>query len=179
MDAAILWAMSDENVQRVESRFVEGETVEFLYKKKWRPATVLSKNNLITDHSVQKKWSESFKRNEWDFFVQIEYFHKRCVRQVNVLQTSKRMAFTNTHIREGTHYYDRMVTLMRGEPEDVREMRRTREKHRLTAVNAFHTSLSRIRRNKDTMPERAEFSTFLSPKPIDKNNIKPSGTQRK
>lgn len=69
----------------------------------------------------------------------------------NVLQTSNRLAFTNTNIRKGCRYYDRMLYWILDEPKNIQAMRRDREKHRLTAVHAFHTS----------------------------KNIKPSGTKRK
>lgn len=175
-------AMSDENVERMECRFVEGETVEFYYKRKWRPATVLSVNNLIVDERVERYSSESFKSaidGGFDFFIKIKYFYKHKMRLSNVLQTSKRLAFTNTHIREGVQYYDKMLYWMLDESDNIKAMRRARERHRLAAVHALHTGLVRIRRNKDTLPERAHFSTFISTKPIDSTNIKPSGTKRK
>ena len=53
--------MSDENVERIECRFVEVESVEFYSAKKWRPAIVLSINNIIIDERVKKypsaKWN--------------------------------------------------------------------------------------------------------------------------
>ena len=97
----------------------------------------------------------------------------------NVLQTSNRLAFTNTNIRKGCRYYDRMLYWILDEPKNIQAMRRDREKHRLTAVHAFHTGLARIQKNKDTLSERALFSQFVSTKTITNENIKPSGTKRK
>jgi len=183
-DDEIMAAMSDENVERIECRFVEGETVEFYSAKKWRPAMVLSINNIIMDNhtNIKKYSSESFKSvldGGFDVFIKIKYLFKDEMRQANVLQTSKRLAFTNTHIREGDRDYGTMIAWMRAEPEDIKEMRHIREKRRLTAVHALHTALARIQKNKDTLPERAHFSTFISTKTIDSKNIKPSGTKRK
>ena len=172
-------AMSDENVERVECRFLVGETVEFYYKREWRPATVLSVNNLIVDERIERYSSESFKSvidGGFDFFIKIEYFYKKR-RQSNVLQTSNRLAFTNTHIRKDCRYYDRMLYWMLDEPKTVQAMRRAREKHRLTAVHAFHTKLAMIR-NKDTLGPRAHFSQYIWRKKIDSKNIKPSGTKK-
>lgn len=180
-DDEIMAAMSDENVERIECRFVEGETVEFYSAKKWRPGIVLSINNIIIDERVKKYPSESFKSvidGGFDAFIKIKYLFKGKMRKANVLQTSKRLAFTNTHIREGDRYYGTMIAWMRAEPEDIKAMRRDREKHHLTAVHAFHTGLVRIR-NKDTSGPRAHFSQYISTKTIDSKNIKPSGTKRK
>ena len=176
-------AMSDENVERMECRFVEGETVEFYYKRKWRPATALSVNNLIVDESIeiQRDSKESFKSTidgGFYFFIKIKYFYKHKMCDANVLQTSNRLAFTNTNIRKGCRYYDRMLYWILDEPKNIQAMRRDREKHRLTAVHAFHTGLARIR-NKDTSGPRAHFSQYISTKTIDSKNIKPSGTKRK
>jgi len=171
-------AMSDENVKRIQSRFVEGETVEFYYAKEWRPFTIISVNNLIVDELVKKYSSETFKNANdggFNFFAKVRYKS----RVLSVLQTSKRLAFTNTHIHEGDHYYVRMLKMMHNEPEHIKARRRKREKHRLTAVHALDTALTRIQRNKDTLPERAHFSTFISTKTINSKNIKSSGTQRK
>lgn len=181
-DDEIMAAMSDENVERIECRFVEGETVEFYSAKKWRPAMVLSINNIIIDERVKKYPSESFQSvidGGFDAFIRIKYLYKHNMRKANVLQTSKRLAFTNTHIRKGGRYYVKMLEMMNKEPEHIKEMRRVREKRRLTAVHALHTALTRIQKNKDTLPERAHFSTFISTKTIDSENIKSSGTKRK
>lgn len=172
-------AMSDENVERIECRFVEGETVEFFYKSRWRPVTIISVNNLIVDEQVKKYPSETCKSaidGGFDFFAKVRYDNRRFF---SVLQTSKRLAFTNTHIHEGDRYYVKMLVMMRDEPEHIKTMRRAREKHLLTATHALHTGLARIQKNKDTLPERALFSQFISTKTINNKNIKPSGTKRK
>jgi len=178
-DDEIMTAMSDENVERIECRFVEGETVEFFYKSKWRPVTIMSVNNLIVDEQVKKYPSEMCKSaidGGFDFFARVRYDNRWFF---SVLQTSKRLAFTNTHIHEGNRYYAKMLVMMLDEPEDIKAMRRAREKHRLTAVHALHTALTRVQKNKDTLPERALFSQFISTKTINNKNIKSSGTKRK
>jgi hypothetical protein len=179
MDDEIMADMSDENVERIECRFVVGETVEFFYKRKWRPVTIMSVNNLIVDEQVKQYPSETCKSardDGFDFFAKVCYDNRWFF---SVLQTSKRLAFTNTHIREDNQYYAQMLVMMRDEPEDVQAIRHAREKHLLTAVHALHVRLARIRRNNDSLPQRAIFSTFVSTKTIDTKNIKPSGTKRK
>ena len=178
MDAdEITTAMSDENVQRIESRFMVGETVEFFYAKKWRPVTIVSVNNLIVNQWIKKYPSETFKSaidGGFHFFTEVRYKS----RSFSVLQSSKRLAFTNTHIREGDDYYDRMVKMMGKEPERVQKMRHTRETRLLTGVYAFDTGLARIRPLGCTLSGRAHFSLFVSSKTINNKNIKPSGPPR-
>jgi len=161
--------MDDENVQRITCRFVPGETVEF-FKNRWIPVTVVSIHNLIFDEYIRKAKSESFERapGGFDLYVQVRSAKKT----YNVLQDSKRLGFTGTHIRRGDRDYDRMLDMMRREPRRVRRIRRARERRRIMAVHALETAMRRIAPHKDTLAVRAHFSQFVKKIPLDHKNIK-------
>lgn len=170
----ILWFVlrymdDDENVHRIACRFVPGETVEF-FKRRWIPVTVVSIHNLITDEYIHKARSESFERapGGFDLYVQV----RSAMNIYNVLQDSKRLVRTGTHIRRGDPEYDRMLEMMRHEPRRVKQIRRERELRRLTAVHAFDTAMRRVAPHKGTLALRAHFSQFVKKIPIDNKNIK-------
>ena len=165
--------MSDEGVETVTCRFVEGETVEWYHHRKWKPVKVLSINNLIFDQDVKKTKSESFVRYGFDFFVKVKASRKT----YNVLQNSKLLAYTNTHIHKGGHYYARMRDMMRQEPARVKDLRARRERQNLAAVRALDKGLQRVNPNRDTLALRAHFSQFVKDTTIHSQNIKPSGVK--
>ena len=166
--------MSDENVRTVECRFVEGETVEFHSGHKWRPVTVFSINNLITNEPVKKYPTEAL--DGFAVYIKIKYTYKHQQKEANVLQTSERLQRTNTYIQKGHPYYNKMIQMMKVETTNVKRRRLKRETRCLTAINAIDTVIHRIRPNKDTLAERSCFATFIKPKTkLNKKTIKSSG----
>jgi hypothetical protein len=177
----IMAAMSDENVRTVGRRFEKGETVEFHVKNKWRPAKVLTNPRLIVDEAVEKADDESFisaLNGGFDFFIRIEYTTNHKHIQTDVLQASKRLQTTNTHIHKGHRYYKRMVRMMLVESRFIKQKREKRITRRLTAVQVLNRGIWRVDTNRDTKDLRAHFSTFIRPgTTLDSKTIKPSGSK--
>lgn len=168
--------MCEENVHTVECRFVEGETVEFYSRRKWRPAKVLSINNLITDKNMDVKKYTTESLVGFDVYIKIKYTRKHKQEEANVLQTSNRLQRTNTHIHKGNPYNKKMILMMQAETKTIQKMRLERETHILTAINAVDIRIHRCRPNIDTLFARSLLKQFIRPNgKLNNKTIKSSG----
>ena len=170
--------MSDNiEAKKVVCRFEKDEIVEYYDKNTWRPAKVLSINNLIVKQKIQKADSDV----ESLCFIIIECAHK----QVNVLQTSTYLQITNTNIHEyiGTTKkknpnYERMLEMMSHEKKKIRHKRVKRVQCRLAAVHAINKSIQQFDPNRDTSFARLQLAGFIRGIRPDCNTIRTSGEKK-
>ena len=166
----------DADAQQVVCDYIVGETVEF-FKSKWKPFKVISINNVIIsfDSSIKKYNDESFVpalQGGFDFYVVI----KRKDKKYKVLQNSKRLAHTNTHIHIGSKYYQNMIDMMNTEPRRIKNHRRRRERRRIIIVSSIDNAVrERTGYSGDTLPIRAHISQYVRPgTTLNHKLIKPS-----
>ncbi len=176
MDDIAIDMADDVDAQNVVCDYVVGETVEF-FKRKWKPFKVISIDNVIIgyDKSIKKYQDESFLpalQGGFDFYVVIERKNKKH----KVLQKSKRLAHTNTHIHTGSEYYLNMIEMMNTEPRRIKKHRQQREWRRITIVSSIDTAVrQRTGYCGDTLPIRSHISQYVRPNTnLNGTLIKPS-----
>ena len=154
------WIMSDEGVEKITSRFDVGETVEFFVDDEWVPATVTKTNELHIDKHMSNE----------RMFVDDLFIEVAANKQTNtVLQTSKRLALTGTHIRENNKHYNTMIDMMEKEPPDIKRKRQERVSRMIAGIRALEKKLRDITPLLDTRFARRIVGKYL--KDTEGNNI--------
>lgn len=146
------WLMSDEGIQKITSRFDVGETVEFFVDDEWVPATVTKTNVLHVDKH----------RSSERIFVDDLFIEVVSNKQTNtVLQTSKRLALTGTHIRENNKHYNTMIDMMEKEPPDIKRKRQARVSRMIAGIQALEKKIRYINPLLDTRFARRIVGKYL------------------